>query len=76
MKLLNCKRGKSFRIINLPYDQTLGIFSITSGSIIKVLAKQPFKGPVLLQINRRKVAIGYDIAKQIMVEEVVSFGLS
>ncbi|WP_017471683.1 FeoA family protein [Amphibacillus jilinensis] len=76
MKLPNCQRGKNFRIINLPHDQMLSIFSIASGSIIKVLAKQPFKGPVLLQINRRKVAIGYDIAKQIIVEEVVGFGLS
>ncbi len=39
------------------------------GSIIEIVSKQPFRGPIILQTNNHEFGIGYGMARKILVEE-------
>lgn len=42
----------------------LGVFC---GGRLRVIRKAPFHGPILLELEGREVALGYGIARKIMV---------
>jgi ferrous iron transport protein A len=43
--------------------------NIREGKIIKKISSQPFRGPIIINIDGRQCAIGREMAKKIMVKE-------
>jgi Fe2+ transport system protein FeoA len=58
------------RVVSIPDHPLLDSLGICSDAVITVENKYKFGGPVLLKIDTATVAIGKDIAEQILVEEV------
>ncbi len=46
--------------------ESLGIYE---GVRIKKISKSPFRGPVIIEVKNCKVAIGYGMAKKILVKK-------
>ena len=43
---------------------------IREGQIIEVISKQPFLGPLTIQVGKCKMTIGREMAHKILVEEI------
>ncbi|ADU31045.1 FeoA family protein [Evansella cellulosilytica] len=70
MQLYQCKGSTKCIIKKLPKACILQSLGICEGLNISVYSKAPFGGPVLIQAGRRKVALGKEVANNIMVEVV------
>lgn len=70
--LLDLKNGDRARILgfsgNQRSNQKLTQFGIFEGDYLLVLRSAPFKGPVMLSINGREIALGRGIAATVQVE--------
>jgi ferrous iron transport protein A len=62
----NCKG----MIISTPSNTLLEALGVRQGKCILCKVKQPFGGPMVVQIGDRKVAIDKVVAENIMVKEV------
>lgn len=73
ISLLHLKIGKKAKIKRLEggyeFQRKLASLNIRIGKIIKVVATQPFRGPVVVEINDRGVTFGRGIAARIFVEQ-------
>jgi Fe2+ transport system protein FeoA len=67
LTLENLSKGDSAYIDIVPENLLLAPLGIRSGKIAKLEAKQPFKGPIVISIEGRKVAISRHIANKISV---------
>ncbi|MBU9713469.1 FeoA family protein [Evansella tamaricis] len=70
MKLSKCKKNCSCVIKAIPNDCPLSYLGICEGLHTKVVSRMPLGGPVLIHVGKRKVALGKEIADQILIEEV------
>lgn len=64
--------GKSFKVIKLPtgdIKSQLIRLGISEGNKIKCAHKLP-GGTIVVQKNRQEIAIGFDLAKKIKVQEI------
>ncbi len=50
----------------------LEAMGIRPGVIIRKIAGQPFGGPVVVQVGRARVALGFGMAQKVMVESMVA----
>lgn len=70
--LLDLKNGDRASILgfsgNLRSNQKLSQYGIYEGDQLLVLRSAPFKGPVMLSINGREIALGRGIAATVQVE--------
>ncbi|MBU1262752.1 ferrous iron transport protein A, partial [bacterium] len=53
-------------------SKRLSTLGIVVGANIKKLSQQALRGPVIVGLGRSKIAIGFSLAKKIMVEEIVN----
>jgi ferrous iron transport protein A len=60
------------RIINLNggfgFQRRLRVMGVREGQIIKVISKQPFRGPYTISIGGSNITIGRGMANKIAVE--------
>ncbi len=67
-------RHKSARIVELAggyeFQRKLRNLGIREGKIVRVLADQPFGGPVVIEVDGRATTIGRGMARGILVEPV------
>jgi len=55
--------------MNLPTLRArLNQYGLYQGDLIRVARSAPLKGPILIQVNGREVALGREIAEKILVE--------
>lgn len=70
MPLCNCIKDKRYEVISLPDMHLLKALGIRKGIGFKIKSKQPFSGPIVVQIANRDIAIAYSLAEGIIVREV------
>jgi len=71
INLYDSKRGKSFKIVSVANIALLESLGVRLGAQINVLNRYAFGGPVLLRVDDSySIAIGKEIATQILVKEV------
>lgn len=72
--LMHLHRGKEAKIINirggLGFQRKLRVMGIRKGKRVKVLSRQPFRGPLTIQIGKCDMTIGRGMAQKIIVEEL------
>ncbi len=66
------KEGQEARIVQLDggdeFQRKLRTIGIREGKVVKVLTRQPFGGPVVVEIDGRSTTIGRGMARRIIVE--------
>lgn len=70
MSLTFGKQRSKYRIEKLPDSHLLKALGLRKGTEFTLHTKHPFKGPVVVKVGCRCIAIDHDIAKDIIVEEV------
>ena len=64
--------GSTARIQNFHGSKNLSTklrqYGLFIGDQVRLLRMAPFKGPILIEVNGREIALGYGIAAKIMVE--------
>jgi len=72
MYLSEAKQGDTIKILSIPNDiiraQAIR-FGISEGSVVTCDSLIP-AGPVILRKNKQEIAIGYGLAREILVEEI------
>jgi len=72
MVLADVKKGQSFKILSIPNEivraQAIR-FGIAEGVVVICDEMIP-AGPVILRKNKQEIAIGYGLAREILVEAV------
>lgn len=70
--MADCPQGKTVKILEVNSGKSscmsLMNMGIAQGTEVLIKRKSPMKGPLLLLINDTEIAVGYSIAKKIMVE--------
>ena len=73
MDLSKLKPGKTARIAGLEgghgFKRNLRIKGIKEGKNIKIIARQPIGGPLVVEVEGMQTVIGRGMAKKIFVEE-------
>jgi ferrous iron transport protein A len=66
------KPNKSGKIVRIEggygLQRKLRTMGIREGKSVKIIARQPIKGPVVIEINGRQTTIGRGMANKIIVE--------
>ena len=71
--LYEAKKRGSFHVAALPDVELLESLGLRAGTRVKVQNRYMFGGPVLLRVeDTYSIAIGKDIARQILVEDAAS----
>ncbi|SES72487.1 FeoA family protein [Anaerobranca gottschalkii] len=70
MCLYNMKTNCRGVIINTPSNTLLEALGVRKGKCFLCKVKQPFGGPMIIQIDDRKVAIDKSIAENIIIQEL------
>ncbi len=68
--LYHVKKNQSYKITAVPDIALLDSLGMHTDTIITLQNRYALGGPVLLRVDTCTVALGKDIAQQIMVEEV------
>lgn len=74
VSLANLKDDEKGRITSLEgghgFQRKLRVMGIREGQIIKIITKQPFKGPYTIEVCGSHVTIGRGMAQKIFVEVI------
>ncbi len=66
------KEGESGTIVDLAggsaFQRKLRTMGIREGQAIKLVSKQPFGGPLVVEVNRRQTTVGRGLALRIIIE--------
>ncbi len=69
--ITNLQEGIEAPILRLvggiSFQRKLRTMGIREGKIIKILTKQPFRGPIVVEVDNRKTTIGRGMAQRIIV---------
>lgn len=72
MRLDTLETGRKARVININKgagaEQRLLEMGIVPGVEVELLAKHPFRGPVIVKLNNSRIALGRNLANSIEVE--------
>ena len=72
--LINLPENKEARVVRLEgghgFQRNLRARGIREGKIIKIVAKHPLQGPLVISIEGRETTIGRGMASKIWVEEL------
>lgn len=72
MCIYQVKGNQSCIIESIPPQMgLLKSMGMREGMKVNVMTKQPFGGPIVLQLGRRSIAISKTLAEQIRVKEVI-----
>lgn len=71
MSLYSLKNNSIALIEKMPIVPLLTSMGVREGIKISVVTKQPMGGPIVVQIGRRSIAIGKDVAEQILIKEAI-----
>ena len=71
MPLAHGQKLSTYRIEKLPSSHLLKVLGFREGTQFTVQSKQPLRGPIVVKVASRSIAIDYDVAREILVEEVV-----
>ena len=73
-KLIKIKNGRKAEIKkldgNLGFKKKLACLNIRVGKIIKKIAAQPLRGPIIIEIDGRSIALGRGMASKIIVDVI------
>ena len=73
ISLLDLKAGKSARIkrldSGLESQAKLASMNIRIGKTVRMVAIQPFRGPVVIEVDGRKITLGRGLACRIFTDE-------
>ena len=73
ISLIDLRNGKKARIKRFEGGSTLqtrlAYLNIRVGKEIKMVAMQPFRGPVVIEVGGRRVTLGRGIAEKIFIEK-------
>ena len=50
------------------FQNRLQALNIRIGKRIRKISKNPFRGPIVIEIDRSQVALGHGMAKKVMIE--------
>lgn len=67
MSLYDAKMNESYIIESLPAIDLVRAMGIRKGQAVSMLSRQPFGGPVVVQIGSRCIALGKDVAREIQM---------
>ncbi len=67
MSLYDIEMNRSYIIESLPTIDLVHAMGIRIGQPISMLSRQPFGGPVVVQIGSRCIALGKDVAREIQM---------
>ena len=70
MSLYHGNKRSKYKVVKLPDSNLLKVLGLRKGTEFTLQTKHPFKGPVVVKVGSRCIAIDYDIARDIIVEEV------
>jgi ferrous iron transport protein A len=69
--IVDLKEGQSGTIVSLTggsaFQRKLRAMGIREGQIIKLVSRQPFGGPLVVEVNRRQTTLGRGMAERIIV---------
>lgn len=72
--LVKAETGKSYRIAKIiggyGMIRKLNLLGVKEGKTIKKISSQPMRGPVVIEVGRSQVAIGYRMAARVMIEVI------
>ena len=74
LPLTNLSYNKQARIVRLEggqgFQRKLRVMGIREGQIIKIVSKQPFRGPLTVAAGGSQITLGRGMAQNIIVEEL------
>ncbi|ABR47166.1 FeoA family protein [Alkaliphilus metalliredigens QYMF] len=70
MSLYNYHIKQQCVVEQLPAIGLLKSLGMRVGLTVSIVSKQPWGGPVIVQVGKRSIAIGKDVAEQIVVKGV------
>lgn len=71
MSLYELKKSDRCKVGSTPKNNgLLNSIGVREGKNVSVVTKQPLGGPIIIQVDKRSIAIAKDIACQIEVEGV------
>jgi len=62
------EKGRIVEIKNAEVREKLMSMNIRIGKEVKMLAKQPLKGPIVIEVENAQTSLSQEIAKHIIVE--------
>lgn len=72
--LVHLRENKTAKITDIHgggnFRRKLEVMGIRPGQIIKVVSKQPFRGPITISVGNGQMTIGRGMAHRILVEEI------
>ncbi len=72
MMLLNAVPGKWFRVVSVGRERNVRLrltrYGLFEGDRVRVVRAAPLKGPLLIEVNGREIALSRSVAGQILVE--------
>ena len=72
--LIYLKKSSSGKIIEIQgghgFHRRLKVLGIREGQIVKILSKQPLKGPLTIAMGSTQMTMGRGMASKIFVEEL------
>jgi ferrous iron transport protein A len=72
--LIDIHTGKKARVVKLVggygLQRRLRVLGIMEGKVIKVLTIQPFRGPIVIEIEGKQTTLGRGIAERVLVEAI------
>jgi ferrous iron transport protein A len=70
--ITDLKKGESGIIVRLTggsaFQRRLRMIGIREGKTVRLLSKQPFGGPFVVEIDRRQTTVGRGMARRIIVK--------
>ncbi len=74
MQLLSIEKGAQAKVIGCEGGQGLQAkliqYGLYPGDTLRVIRIAPFRGPLLIEVNGREVALGRGVAEKIIVEVI------
>jgi len=74
MSLSNIPNNKKARIVNVQggvgFVRKLQVMGIRKGQEIKIVSKQPFRGPLTIEVCGSQMTLGRGMTRKILVEVI------
>lgn len=68
-KLSELEYGEKGTVYEIPCcEHILNCLGIRPGKVLKMVTKQPIKGPVVVIVNEIEVAVDYEIAEKLKIK--------
>lgn len=70
MPLHKCIKENRYKVTDAPEIYLLKVLGVRRGTMFEVQSIHPLRGPVVVKVGNRSIAIAREVAEQIMVREV------